>query len=482
MNIGTSWSTDRLWTVSADPAAGKGRRLGLILAAAVLVGLAALLPAALRGNPSRAAPAPAPSIASGSRSILLVVVDTLRADAGSLGAGPDAAVPDFLRNRGTHFDYAVAAGDWTSPSVLGLLTGRYPSDCRLLSTDSIAEYPAAWTLQSRLKAAGYATAAVVSNPVLTGTRLNLAAGFDVFDDRMTAVERNRAVGVRPAPETTEAALSALTTLHKAGKPWFLWIQYLEPHGPYRAPSGYPRMAADPGSPIATAPGDIAGRGFLPRYQFQPDARGRNDYVTRYQSSAGWALDEVDRLLTLASQKGFLRDTIVVFTSDHGEYLGEQDFWFQHGVHLDPAVVHVPLVIARSVAEPLTRDVRVVSHLDVLPTLLALRRTPAEGLPGVDLFARPGPRRVPILTENIAFPDSAEVGVVLGNRLLVKSTESAPEEFRIGAGEWPELSGVPARSAVDAVDAELKRVRRLPIPIRKTPPEEVQKLRDLGYIR
>lgn len=460
------------------------RRLEVVLAAVVLLALAAALPRTLRGNPPRAAAAALPSSGapSGTPSVLLLVVDTLRADAGNLGAGPDAAIPNFLKNRGTHFDNAVAAGDWTSPSVLGLLTGRYPSDCRLLSTDSVAEYPPAWTIQSRLRAAGYRTAAVVSNPVLTGTRLNLSAGFDVFDDRMTARERNRAVGIRPAPETTEAALAALTDLHKSGKSWFLWIQYLEPHGPYRAPSGYPRMAPEPGPAIATASGDIAGRGFLPRYQFQPDARGRNDYVTRYQSSAAWSLDEADRFLTLASQKGYLRDTVVIFTSDHGEFLGEQDFWFQHGVHLDPAVVHVPLVIARTAAEPLSREARPVSHLDVLPTILALRNAAAEPLPGEDLFGKPGPRRVPIVTENIAFPDSAEVGIVVGNRLLVKSTESAPEEFRIDAGEWPELSGEPARVSVELVDAELKRVRRLPIPMRKVPPEEIQKLRDLGYIK
>lgn len=212
------------------------------------------------------------------RSLLLVIVDTLRFDAGDLSGALDAAVPGFLRTRGTHFTNALAASDWTSPSMVALLTGRYPSDCGLLSVDGIAEYPPEWTLAAHLRSAGYRTDAIVSNPTLSGSRLRLQGGFDTFDDKMTGVERNRPIGTRTAPETTEAALSALSRLGSSAKPWFLWVQYLEPHGPYHAPASYPRAGSDPGSPIPLAEGDIAPRGFLPRYQFLPESRGRNDYA------------------------------------------------------------------------------------------------------------------------------------------------------------------------------------------------------------
>lgn len=417
------------------------------------------------------------------RSLLLVVVDTLRFDAGDPSGALDAAVPGFLQTRGTHFTNALAASDWTSPSTVALMTGHYPSDCGLLSVDGIAEYPAEWTLATLLRSAGYQTHAVVSNPTLSGSRLRLQAGFDTFDDKMTGVERNRPIGTRTAPATTEAALSVLSRLRSSAKPWFLWVHYLEPHGPYHAPFPYPRAGSDPGPSIPLAGGDIAPRGFLPRYQFLPECRGRNDYAVRYRSSAAWALDEADRLLTMAEKKGWLRDAVVVFTSDHGEFLGESDFWFQHGIRLHPAVVHVPLVVARTPSEPRTREIRPVSHLDFFPTmanLLALR-APA-GLPGQDLFGRSVSRTKPILIENIAFPDSAEVGVVQNGRLVIKSTESAPESFQIGRDDWPQVVGEISRAAVAAVDGELQRVRKLPIPTRKVPPEEIQKLRALGYIR
>lgn len=389
-----------------------------------------------------------------------------------------------LSNRGRHFANALAASDWTSPSVVGMLTGRYPSDSGLLSTEPVSTQSDRSTLGSTLRRAGFSTAAVVSNPTLSGDRLHLEAGFDNFDARMTARERNRPVPIRPARQTTESALRALAQLNARNGSWFLWVQYLEPHGPYLPPPPYPRAARDPGDSIPLAPGDIAERGSLPRYQFLQECRGRNDYAVRYRSSAAYALDEVDRFLSLAAGKGLLNDTVVVFTSDHGEFLGEEDFWFQHGVRLNPAVVHVPLVVARSLDEPLRRDSRPVSHLDVMPTVLGLLgvAVPSD-LRGEDLFAPPPRRRHPLLTENIAFPDSAEVGAVVGDRLLVKSTAAGPQAFLLDGNEWaPAAASSVAARAMEEVDAEMTRVRKLPLPQSRTPPDEINRLRALGYLR
>lgn len=417
------------------------------------------------------------------KSLLLVVIDTLRYDAGDPGGPPDAAIPEYLKSRGTHYRNAVAASDWTSPSMVSLMTGRYPSDCGLVTATWTTDYPKSWGLADRLRSAGYRTSAVVSNPTLSGVRLGLQAGFDEFDDRMTQLERNRLVGRRSAPETTDAALAAISKLAGGKAPWFLWVQYLQPHGPYAAPSPYPQAAPEPGSPIPMAAGDIAGRGLLPRYQFLADARGRNDYMTRYHSSASWAIDEADRFLRSAAAKGYLRDVMVVFTSDHGEFLGESDYWFQHGIHLNPAVVRVPLVVARSVDDPVSRDPRPVSHLDLVPTLarvLNLAATP--GLPGIDLFDPRAVRRTPIVIENIAFPENAEVGVVLRDRFAVKATGDAPETFRVDGEDWAPAGSDLGQDQVGLIDAEMRRVRKLPMPTRDVPPEEIQKLRALGYLR
>jgi arylsulfatase A-like enzyme len=418
------------------------------------------------------------------KSLLLVVVDTLRYDAGDPGGSPDGAVPDFLKSRGTHYKNALAASDWTSPSMVALMTGRYPSDCGLLTAAWTTQFPKEWSLPERLRSAGFRTAAVVSNPTLGGTRLSLQAGFDTFDDKMTGVERNRAMGMRKAPETTDAALAALAALAdgKSRSPWFLWVQYLQPHGPYSAPPPYPQAADDPGAPLPTAASDIARRGEIPMYQFLAEARGRNDYTARYRSSAQWSLDEADRFLRTAASKGYLRDVTVVFTADHGEFLGEDDFWFEHGVRLNPAVVRVPLVVARSVDDPVTGDPRPVSHLDLVPTVSRILGLPANpALPGIDLFDARAVRRTPIIVENIEYPTSAEVGVLLRDRFVMKSTDDKPGAFRVDGETWESAGADLTAEQAQAIDAELRRVRKLPVPTREVPPEEIQKLRALGYV-
>src|SRR5262249_20721797 len=161
--------------------------------------------------------------------------------------------------------------------------------------------------------------------------------------------------------------------------------YMEPHGPYRPPARYVARPADPGAPLPVAAIDRAPRGKLPRYQALSACRGRNDYLARYRGSASYALDEADRPLPSAAGRGALDNTVVVFTADHGEFLGEDDYWFQHGVRLDPALVHVPLVVAPP-GQALAREARPVSHVDIPATLLRLAGVPVPaGVRGENLL-------------------------------------------------------------------------------------------------
>ena len=93
------------------------------------------------------------------------------------------------------------------------------------------------------------------------------------------------------------------------------------------------------------------------------------------------------------------------------------------------------------------------------------------------------RRYPLITEDISFPDVAEVGAIVNGRLLIKSTASAPEVFRVDGDQWtPDPMASLSSAGVPEVDAEMSRVRKMPIPTRAVPIEEIQKLRALGYLR
>ena len=244
-------------------------------------------------------------------------------------------------------------------------------------------------------------------------------------------EPNRKVGRRNATDTTDAALAALGKLARDPRPHFLWVHYLEPHGPYVVPDRWQRLADTPGTPIERSPLDSPGKGLLPNYQFLAACRGRNDYRARYEGAAAYALSEAERFLSSAEAAHLLENTIVVFTSDHGEFLGEEDYWFQHGARIHPAVVHVPLVIATSLAEPLSVDERLVSNVDVLPTLLSrlgLERDPASrgktcGAGHEEALSRPDGIR--------ASAGRLEMGVVVNDRLVVRSNREPLDCFSPG---------------------------------------------------
>jgi arylsulfatase A-like enzyme/Tfp pilus assembly protein PilF len=260
--------------------------------------LAALLLAACgRGAPS--AP-PAKAGATVRPSILLVTLDTTRADA----IGPEARTvetPAFnaIAARGRRFTQAYATVPETLPSHTSMMTGLYPAghgvheNGRRVSDDTPL-------LAERLEAAGYRTAAFVSTFTLA-RRFGLARGFEVYDDqwRADAVERS-------SRETTDRALALLD--RRAGSPLFLWVHYNDPHAPY-----------DPPEP------------FRSRYAGHP-----------YFGEIAAMDAQLGRLVD-----AFARDVpeprAIAIVADHGEGLGDHGEP-QHGYLLYQSTVRVPLVL------------------------------------------------------------------------------------------------------------------------------------------
>jgi arylsulfatase A-like enzyme len=444
---------------------------GLTVSAVSQVAMVSIV---LPGGP----PAPCPSV-------LVVSVDSLRADGGHPGSA-GLAIPEFLRRRGRHFENAIAEGNHTIPSMMAFMTGYYAWESRVLA-EGMRTAPAGPMLAERLKRLGYATAAIISNPRLEPEAFHFRDGFDVFDDHMTGRELNRGAGTRKAQETTDAALASLSALATGDAPWFMWVHYLEPHGPFLPPTDFVRLPRDPGEPLPVSESDYPPQGFLPRYQFIGLCRGRNDYLTRYQGSARYVLSEVDRFLNESLGRGWLQHCIIIFTSDHGELLGEQGYWFQHGTRIDPGVVRVPLVIAKSIDDVESHEARVVSNLDVLPTLLAmLGLSSDEGLRGEDVYRAAAQRRSPILTESAFLPERLELGVVMNGSLFVQSSVNGSRCFGLSAGRWrrvrargPLLGQATKvlREYADLMGKALEKGEQLP-------PEKLERLkvlRSLGYL-
>src|SRR5262249_46218922 len=158
------------------------------------------------------------------------------------------------------------------------------------------------------------------NPALVKGR-GMEQGFAVYDDRMQRRERNREVLEREAKELTDAALA---WVHTARAPWFLWVHYQDPHGPYEPPdAGLAEDAADARAhaalPLLT---DESGWHGIPSYQVLGAARDPATYERRYAAEIRWIDRQLARLVVGVDASG--NRPGIVLTADHGEAFGEDD--------------------------------------------------------------------------------------------------------------------------------------------------------------
>ncbi len=301
-----------------------------------------LCAAVLAALPALAAPAPLAPLKSGlarGRNLLVVTLDTTRPD--HLGCYGDARAEtprlDRLAAEGLRFTEAVSVAPVTLVAHSSLFTGTYPTTHGVRHNAEYRLRPEAATLAEALSAAGYDTAAFVSAFVLDA-RYGLDQGFARYDDRVEAATSGGfATGTneRRADRTTDAALAWLAQ-RPAGKPFFGWVHYFDPHAPYLPPAPYDQR--------------FAGR--------------------LYDGEIAFTDSQVGRLLDGLAARGLDRDTVVLVAGDHGESLGEHGE-STHDIFVYDATLRVPLLLRVPGVPPGVVSDRQVSLVDVLPTLLDL---------------------------------------------------------------------------------------------------------------
>lgn len=308
--------------------------------------------------------------------LLLITVDTLRADhlgayGSTLGRTPNL---DALAEESLRFTASYAPAAYTLPSMASLHTGLYPEEAGILANHNLFRGSSV-TLSEILRLEGWRTGAVVSNYVLRrGT--GIETGFDAFDDQFTQSEANRDQPERTAQHTTAAALAVLDELLEApGRGIFLWVHYQDPHGPYLPPDGLRERYLD--AALAESDGQrelpsegINPMGAIPRYQLTDDRYDVGFYRAGYSGEVQFADDQIGALLAGISTRGLLDDARIAVTADHGESLGEHDYWFSHGELLSDELVRVPLLLHAPGLTPGVRD-DIASLIDLLPTLTAM---------------------------------------------------------------------------------------------------------------
>lgn len=390
----------------------------------------ALLPA----SPATSAAAP-----SGAPDVILISVDTLRADAIVGERPPGYEIPwfDALRAAGLWWDYALSSSNQTVPGHAGMLMG-----CDAMGTgvrwnrDLLPGAEHAPLLGEHFLAAGYRTLGVISNDLLSGG-MGFRRGFELYDDstvpRLGAVNEpldwlgwNSWLGIlldsrwifgflietqyysarRPPRSlgghgrlargsvTTDQTLAALEQAYAQQRPFFFFVHYFDPHQPYGAPPPYAGRLTAGLPPVAPAYAASKKHGMFGKEQIarvaadllakDPELRQAARAAVRY-----YHLTYLERIMFLDAELARLqarldasgRPYVLLLTADHGEHFGEHDAML-HGQTLWEEVIRVPMILHGAGIPRGVHGTGVPGLEDVAPTLLALAGVaPPESLRG-----------------------------------------------------------------------------------------------------
>ncbi|MBI3661468.1 MAG: sulfatase [Acidobacteria bacterium] len=371
-------------------------------------GIVLLALAGIEGNEwlrERRALASLPPAAPDAPNVLVIVVDTLRADHLSTYGYPRPTSPNFdrLAREGTLFERAFSTSSWTLPSHASLLTGRYPHEHGAERESYDGRFP---SIAGVLQARGYRTAAVSANLIFFTEKRGFGEGFIRFDDFFHSVA-DRAVRTvygrklhrwvmhklgnqdlparRWADSVNRAALGWIDLDPK--KPFFAFLNYMDTHDPYLPPQPYRSRFSkltNPGGRINEFEGQRSPQLTPEQLQSEIDA---------YDGAISYVDEQIGRLLGELDRRGLKENTIVIFTSDHGESFGEHGI-FTHSTALYRQLIHVPLIVRWPGRVPAGMRIAVPVSNGGLPATLVeiLGMEPAATFAGrslVTLWKNPG---------------------------------------------------------------------------------------------
>jgi len=467
-------------------------RRGLLLLAALALG-GCPGPASRPEKPRASARSPA----AGNRlNVLLVTIDTLRADHLGAYGYTRATSPkiDALARRGVLFEQAYSYWPKTRGSFVALLTGRLAAQSGYGKTHPLLiDFNP--TLASVLQEAGYDTTAVVDNPNVAAS-LGYSKGFsryrETWEEAALASEMDRARAI------TRDAVSYLGAA-RPEQPFLLWLHYVNPHAPYEPPAPWDAAFQDAAAARGPLLPPVNGfHGGVP-HQWAKGSRSLGYYVAQYDGEIAAVDAEVGQVLEALDRSAVRDRTLVLLTSDHGESLGEHDYYFDHGENLFDPSLRIPLVFAGPGLEPGRRSGELASTLDLVPTLLdALKVSYPPDLAGVSLLG--AARGEPLVRQRLPGQNDRNLLATWDRRYKLVATPSASGssyalyDRKLDPGETRDAGPANAERLREErrelelfrerIDAQLVRTRRLlegKSGVETLSAEACERLKALGYV-
>ncbi len=435
------------------------------------------------GLPAYSDPAP-----EGLPNVLLIAVDTLRADRlGLYGHGRETSQHvDRLAQDALVFDHAIAPAPWTTPSFAGIFTGRHPGELGI-GYDPLPLPDQVPTWAEELKSRGYATAGIVSH-FFIGTKYRFQRGFDFWNQRHSGGHATVS-----SDGVSTLALDCLNSLHQSGRPFFLFAHFFDPHYDYLSHYEFPFYKGYKGELHSGGDNFEELRAMARKGELTEE--DRKYLLDLYDSEIAFTDSRIGLLLEALRAKKLYDDTMIIFLADHGEMFGQRkDRWVGHTQFLFEELVRVPLIIKLPKRDGSPQNGRVgetVSLVDLMPSVLQRidpsYEAPKTLWPNADLQA----------PEHLVFSqtrrwrelDAVYEGtwkLVLDRktgRPLLYDLESDPAEQRNVAGEQPErLERMREHLDLWQKAAQLKASQLAGRAAPELSEEELDKLRSLGYIR
>ncbi len=425
--------------------------------------------------------------------VILISIDTTRRDHCSVYGYEKDTTPNLraFAEDATVFDLAYSPSSTTGPSHASFFTALYPMSHHVIK-NGFTLAPEHATIAQILKERGYQTAAVVGSFVLH-SKFGYANGFDFYDDQLVPEEAKlprmgRWEGLyidepfdRRAEFVSQRVVNWLRHSRDRSSPFFFFVHYFDPHNPY-----------SPIEPFRSA--------FAPK---DPSAGNLDDAIGRYDAEIASADHAIGQLLQSLKDMKLEENTLVVITSDHGEGLMEHNHMY-HGVNIYEEAVRVPLLIRLGGLIPKAHNISTAVGLTGLaPTLLELAGIDAGKLP----FQCPSFARLifekkqvefakPLYLYRRHYKGGIEVATyVKGEKFGIRHNEwkyiDGPQEqtqelfnLLVDPGELNNVCGGHTHQTQNLV-AQLDRWRKhctsAATAQSSIPPEDLEKLKSLGYV-
>lgn len=470
----------------------------------------------LHESPRRSSPRSTAMLPTGTPNVILITLDTVRADHLSLLGYERDTTPNLKRlaQEATVYTHAIAPGNMTLSSHASMFTSLYPSwhqahfdkghdQARPLD----AKYP---VLAQILADKGFDTVGIVSNYLFLSHGFGLDRGFTYHDSAgpplmltksyvlRNAVRNFLSLFLEPwqydaifrrAEEINAAALAALDK--DPGNKFFLFLNYMDAHGPYLPPARFATLY--PGrNPRMTA----RHYGTMERQvlsEKRPLAKGEREHlVSQYDGGIAYMDWCLEQLLGQLKQRGLYDNTLLIVTSDHGEAFGERGI-MGHGLSVYDDEVHVPLIVKfpHSTAKEVIADP--VSLIDLMPTILdVLGYGIPKGIQGHSLLAH-APHDV--VSESFLHPFvskwnpkyiQAEQAIVSGSMKFIASSSGKKELYDLSR-DPDELHDLLPAAPVPVLETKLAEFMQAAVRAGRFQSPQVgsktlENLKSLGYLQ